>query len=90
MSNNERYQRNKRRVFEIMGISVEDRRYNCHHIIGRDEYRRNKEFWDKGTPGGWFDVDGKANLFPVLIRDHEWINERIGSNQPPRKKRRRK
>ena len=78
---NERYQENKRRVFEIAGISVRDRQYNCHHIIGRYEYRINKDFWDKGSPSGHFDVDGKSNLFPVRVEDHEWINDKLGCNQ---------
>ena len=85
---NEHYQENKRRVFEIAGISVRNRHYNCHHIIGRFEYKQNKRFWDQSVPGGHFDVDGKANLFPVTLEEHEWINDKLGSNQLPRSRRR--
>jgi hypothetical protein len=89
----EQYQRNRTRVFEICGIASRDKRYNCHHIVGREEYRLNKEFWDNGSPGGHFDLDGKGNVFPVTLEQHAWINQRIGHNQPTRverKKRRRR
>lgn len=67
------YIENKRRVFEIYGVSVQDRRFNCHHIIARHE-------------GGG---DGKENLIPLLKEDHEWIHEKQGDFIPPRKRRKR-
>lgn len=68
----EEYRENRERVYEIYGIDIRDRRYNCHHIIPRHE-------------GGG---DDKANLIPLDKRDHEWIHEQIGDFIKPRKKRR--
>ena len=82
----EHYKHTKERVAEITGVSLQDKQRNFHHIIGRAEYARNKEFWDR-TCTGHFDVDGLANVFPVTLRQHEWINQRTESLQLSRKKR---
>jgi hypothetical protein len=66
---NERYLRNRTRVFEIYGIHPNDQRYNCHHIVCKA---------DVGSlvPAD-FDIDGKANLYPILKYDHDEVNRRI-------------
>ena len=64
-----------------MGIDPDDRRYNCHHLIERSDYKKNKRFWDSSVPSGRFDIDQVSNLFPVRIEDHEWINQRINVQQ---------
>jgi hypothetical protein len=79
----ERYQQNRTRVFEIYGIAPDNKDYNCHHITQR---------CDVGVLVGLdFDIDSKSNLFPILIRDHEKLNQRIAEldghiEQPKHKK----
>ena len=68
-----------------MGIDPSDRRYNCHHVIQRSDYKKDKELWDSMAPNGRFDVDGVNNLFPVTYKDHDIINRKI--NSTPKKKR---
>ena len=73
-----------------MGINPNDRRYNCHHIVGREEYRRNREYFDeqaKNTPLHRFSVDGVGNLFPLRLEDHQFIHEVQGDFIQPRRKR---
>ena len=86
----ERYKANKRRVFKIMGISMADKRYDAHHIIQRRDYQQNKRLWDSSVPSGRFDLDMVSNLFPVLKKDHEWINSKINKEPIKRKKRKKK
>jgi hypothetical protein len=83
----EEYKQNRERVYEIYEVDIHDRRYNCHHIIGRHEYQTNKRFWDDGSANGEFDVDGKGNLIPLRKEDHERIHEQLGDFIKPRKKR---
>ncbi len=92
MNNKERYKQNRKRVFEIMGIDNNDRRYNCHHIIERSDYgtKKQKAFWDASVPSGKFDIDGKGNLFPLKIEVHAELHRRIDLPQTSPKKKRKK
>ena len=67
----EEYKANRARVYEIYGIDIHDRRYNCHHIVGKAE-------------GGG---DDKGNLIPLPKEIHEQIHEEQGDFIKPRKKR---
>lgn len=90
MATKERYRQSRDKVFEVMGIDPNDRRFNCHHIVGRAEYRHDPQFWDNADPKGHFDVDGESNLFPVRIEEHRRINELIETAQLPRRRRKRR
>lgn len=59
----ERYQENRKRVFEIYGIDPNDRRYNCHHIIFRSDLANLRNL-----PQGY--CDSKANLYPLKVEEH--------------------
>ena len=87
----ERYHQNRSRVFEIMGLNPEDKRYSCHHIIERSDYKHNKKFWDDSVPSGHFDIDAKGNLFPLKIEEHKELHRKIDKPQiSPKRKRRKK
>jgi hypothetical protein len=60
----ERFHQNAARVYEIYGIPPEQRGivYNIHHIVNKA---------DVGSLVRYdFDIDGKSNLFPMLIGEH--------------------
>jgi len=86
----ERFHKNRTRVFEIMGIDPQDKRYNAHHIIERSDYKHNKKFWDASVPSGHFDIDGKGNLFPLKVEVHAELHRRIDPPQTSPKRKRRK
>ena len=69
MTEKERYLQNKSRVFEIYGISTKDRRYDCHHIIGRAECSE--------LMGEDFDVHQVSNLVPMRLEDHHELHRRL-------------
>lgn len=79
MSNaKERYQANRTRVFEIYGLDPNDQRYNCHHILFREDFREHPE-WDKSYQ------DSKANLCPLTVEDHQRLHEMVdGIEERPR------
>jgi len=90
LMNKEKYKRNKRRVFEIMGIDPADKRYNVHHIIERADYKNNRKFWDASVPTERFDIDGKGNLFPLLVGVHAELHRKLDPPQTSPKKKRKK
>ena len=74
-----------------MGLNPEDKRYSCHHIIERSDYKHNKKFWDDSVPSGHFDIDAKGNLFPLKIEEHKELHRKIDKPQiSPKRKRRKK
>ena len=64
------YQANRKRVFEIMGINPNDKRYSAHHIIFRSDFERPNHF-----PEGY--RDSKANLYPLTIEEHERLHQKV-------------
>jgi len=85
----ERYKDNRRRSFELGGINPDSKKHDCHHIIQKRDYQEQKELWDSSVPSGRFDLDMVSNLFPVLKKDHAWINSKI-NKEPIRRRRKRK
>jgi hypothetical protein len=86
----DRYHENRTRFFEIYGIEPSDRRYSCHHIIQRSDYKRNPRFWDSLEPSGRFDIDSVCNLCPLKKEEHADLHRRIAETTPlPVKKRKR-
>jgi len=79
MGSKDRYKENRARVFEIQGIDPLDRRYNCHHIIEKSDYktRKQREFWDASVPTARFDINAKGNLFPLKIEVHADLHRRL-------------
>lgn len=71
----ERYLRNKIRVFELYGIDIKDKKYNCHHQVFR------RDIIDGLVPSD-YDIDGKANLIPLHIRnEHEPLHRLVEDRQ---------
>ena len=70
MSSSEYYNENRRRVFEIYGLDPKDSRYNCHHIVSKKDYKN-------GVVGPEFDLDGKANLYPLRKNLHNILTDII-------------
>ena len=66
---NSRYKENSERVREIYGVG-NSKKYNIHHICDRYGYKQ-------GDYGEDFDIDGKANLIPLPIEDHNELHRRI-------------
>ena len=78
-------------MFEIQGIDPKNRRYNCHHIIEKRDYKtkEQRKFWDDSVPSGRFDINGKGNIFPVTLEEHARINAKINGDGMPSGTRRR-
>jgi len=53
-----------------MGVDPNDPRYNCHHIIFRNDFAGNPNL-DKRQ------VDDKSNLFPLTVEEHERLHKKI-------------
>ena len=65
---NERMSR-KRRVYDIYGIPKKKRKdYQMHHIIFRSD-KKDPIFED-------FDIDKKANLYPLKEEEHKNLHKR--------------
>lgn len=68
------YQIKKDRVYEIYGISKQERKkYSCHHCIFKSDKKNYPEFKD-------FDIDKISNLTPLLREDHRRLHEKVGSD----------
>lgn len=59
----------RNRVFEIYGKNPKDKRYNCHHNIGRAEA--------KELIGKDFEINQLSNLIPMRIETHAQLHKRI-------------
>jgi hypothetical protein len=57
------YLNNRTEVFKIYGINPDDKRYNCHHIVTKKEFKT-------GMVSPNFDIDGKSNLYPIRVDLH--------------------
>ena len=68
----ERYQKNRERVYEIYGIDIKDRNYNCHHIVFKEDVRRGHVDTN---------VDDKGNLIPMRKDEHARLHEKINKNE---------
>jgi len=68
---NERYRKNRERVYSIYRIPKKDRgtKYNIHHIVQRAD-KKNGNF-------DWYDIDGKGNLYPLKKEVHKELHRRI-------------
>lgn len=66
----QRYQANRRRVFEIYGVDPNDPNYSAHHIIFRSDFEKPNHF-----PEGY--RDSKANLCPLTIEEHERLHQKV-------------
>lgn len=77
MGGKEHYHQNRCRVFEIYGIEPSDRRYSCHHIIQRSDYKKNPKFWDSLEPSGHFDIDSVCNLCPLRKEEHARLHQTL-------------
>lgn len=65
-----------------MGIDPSDRRYNCHHLIERSDYKKHKKFWDSSVPSGRFDIDMVSNLFPLRKEIHSGLHRYLDRLAP--------
>lgn len=63
----ESYKTNRGRVFEIYGIDKDDSQYNCHHIVTREDFR--KELFLENS-----EVNGLSNLYPIRRCLHKQLN----------------
>jgi len=61
------YSENKLRVFEIYGIDPDDTRYNCHHLVTRNDFK-------SGNINPNFEINSKSNLYPMRTRLHTILN----------------
>jgi hypothetical protein len=64
----ERYLKNREESFKRKGIDPRDKRYNCHHILTREDKKRGRLPPD-------FDIDCVDNLMPILIERHNALNK---------------
>lgn len=64
------YKKNRERVYEIYEIDINDKTYNCHHIVSREDYR-------KGLVPPDFDINALSNLYPMKITEHNDLHKRI-------------
>jgi len=69
------YKENRKRVYEICGIDIKDRKYNCHHIIFRSDLKKGI-FEDPE-----YDIDQKGNLFPLLILVHNYLHVKVAEQE---------
>jgi len=79
--NKERYHRNKKIVFELYGISPQDKNYNCHHIVMRHDLGDLVPLT--------FDIDNISNLYPLRRDLHEQLHLRVEHDEanykPPKR-----
>ena len=66
------YAINRERVYKIYGINIDDKNYNCHHIVTREDVK-------KGLVEPNFDLHSLSNLIPLKIRDHNDLHRRINN-----------
>lgn len=57
------YNDNRARVFEIYGINPKDKRYNCHHIVTKNDNRM-------GIINLGYGMNCKENLYPIRNELH--------------------
>lgn len=68
------YETNRDISFQELNIKSHDHRFNCHHVIQRVDRK-------KGLVPRNFPIDNKSNLCPLLIEEHEKLNEIINTNK---------
>ena len=61
------YLANRTEAFLKKGINPDDRRYNCHHILTKEDKKLGR------LPPN-YDIDQVDNLLPILIERHEELN----------------
>lgn len=61
------YERNREIAFEMRGLNPNDKGYNCHHIVFRDDVKRGRVPKD-------FPINAVDNLLPLPIYRHEALN----------------
>ena len=68
---NERYKRNRERVYDIYGIPKKDRgtKYNMHHIVFRSDLGK--------LVSEDFDLDCKSNLYPLRKDVHQELHNKV-------------
>ena len=65
------YERNKDRVYEIYGISKQERKkYSVHHIVFKSDPNLHPEFAD-------FDVNKISNLCPLKKWTHRNLHDKV-------------
>ena len=77
MSKKERYHQNRERVFSIYGIDPNDKRFSCHHILFRSDFKTHPE-WDQKYQ------DSKANLIPLTKEEHLRLHQRVDEMEKKR------
>jgi len=73
------YEANRKLVYKIYEISLNDKTYNCHHIVTRSD-RKN------GLVPPDFDINSPSNLFPMKIGEHNALHRKINLIEGTKKK----
>jgi hypothetical protein len=66
------YKANRERAYEIYGIDLTDKNYNCHHIVTHEDKKN-------GLVPQNFDINCLSNLIPLKIRDHVSLHNKINA-----------
>jgi hypothetical protein len=64
------YLKNRDEVFQVYGIDPKDRKYNCHHIVTKNDFKT-------GIVSSDFDIDNKSNLYPIRVDLHVILHQII-------------
>ena len=76
------YKENRKRVYQIYNIDIDDKSYNCHHIITRQDFKI-------GLVSSDYDINAVSNLIPMKLRDHNKLHRDLyftEKNSLPKKK----